>query len=398
MTRTVRPGERISVRHAVPPPPGKAWKQLPYAVAPETVELGPVVVPPPPPPVDPPPPTTRPFPAPTTVRTVTVTGDPVAFLADKAKCPDGSVVLFGPAYTLPKGLALLGRRDLILRGQGTKLTLTGNGQDPFASAFVLRDSHNIAIDGTWDIAGPTQPLTNSIGEGAHVLCLSGWGATPPSSYVEMTGVNASNMWGDGVYLEGRNAAPGEPSHHVWTHHNRYASLGRNGISWINVTDALHEDESFDRISYHAFDIEPNFPNAQFPWVEQVKRITVRRMKVGSYGHRTGLLGFFIADVPLGTSAPVEDITFDDIDVAGNPAAGYGGKPLGLQSKFISKGGVRHKRISLTNLRCPRPIDASYGSGGALYFKDIDGVTVKDIAQPLTGVLTRFDNCTGVVTA
>ena len=129
----------------------------------------------------------------------------------------------------------------------------------------------------------------NVGERAHVLALSGWYASAPSHFVELSHVTASRIFGDGVYLEGENEGDKRPSTRVCIHDNTFDYVGRNGISLINVTDVLVKHNKFDHVGYHAIDIEPNFAS------EEVRRIRIRDNVFGSYSHRSGYLGYFVAD-------------------------------------------------------------------------------------------------------
>ena len=195
----------------------------------------------------------------------------------------------GGTYRLDKGLLLAGRNNLVLDGNGAKLLLRGSGNDEAASAFLLRGSNHVAIS-DFIVVG-NNPNTTTIFNGGtelqHVLSLSGWYGGQPSTYVEISSVTASHLYADGAYLEGQNVAPYAPSHHVWIHNNDWSYIGRNAVSSINVNDVLVEDNRFDKIAMDAWDLEPNLA------VEQVRRNTFRRNTVGSYGHMTQFLGWFV---------------------------------------------------------------------------------------------------------
>lgn len=330
----------------------------------------------------------RPFPAPVTLRIVNVGTDPQATI-DAA--PDGSVISF-PAestYILTRGLLIEGRRDLVLQGNGAIIILNtpGGDSDPVAraSAFMVRNSQHIAIR-DFEVIG-NNPDTDNIfvpgNEAQHVLSLNGWYASPASRYVEITDVKASHIYTDFAYLEGRNAAPFEPSEFVWISRNQASYIGRNAISSISVNDLLVEDNSFDKIGGAAWDIEPNYAG------EQVKRNTFARNQIGSYGHMRQFVGWFVVAAYVEPSV-VDGLTVDDNDVVGNPAAANDGTPRGLNSKFLGEydnsAGARPVNITFTNNRTAQP-----AQGPVLYCDPGVHATQAGNIQPL--VSGSFTNCT-----
>ena len=336
----------------------------------------------------------RPFAAPTTSGTRTVpatidaTGSSDASTALNTfirNSPDGSLISFpaGGTYRLDKGLLLAGRNNLVLDGNGATLLLRGSGNDEAASAFLLRGSNHVAIS-DFTVVG-NNPNTTTIFNGGtelqHVLSLSGWYGGQPSTYVEISNVTASHLYADGAYLEGQNVAPYAPSHHVWIHNNDWSYIGRNAVSSINVNDVLVEDNRFDKIAMDAWDLEPNLA------VEQVRRNTFRRNTVGSYGHMTQFLGWFVGSWNPTNQSPISDIVVTDNTVAGLAVSGYDGSPRGLTSRFTSPG----SRITFTNNTSSRAV-----RGPAITFANIAGVTVGNNQQTLlSGSLTSFTNCTGI---
>jgi hypothetical protein len=335
----------------------------------------------------PPDPATRPFPAPVTLRTVNVTTNPQATI-DAAG--DGVVISFpaGATFTLTKGLRIEGRRDVVLQGNGAilRLNTVGGNSDPAAgaSAFMVRNSSHIAIE-DFEVIGNNPDTTNIFvpgNEAQHVLSLNGWYSSPPSRYVEIARVTASHIYGDFAYLEGRNAAPFEPSEFVWIHENQGSYIGRNAISSISVNDLLVEGNLFDKIGGAAWDIEPNYAG------EQVKRNVFRHNQVGSYGHMRQFVGWFVVAAYV-EPTPVSGLTVDDNDVVGNPSAANDGTPRGLNSKFLGEydnaSGARPTSITFTNNRT-----AQAAEGPVLYCGSGVRATESGNVQPL--VSGSFTNC------
>jgi hypothetical protein len=331
----------------------------------------------------------RPFPAPLTNRTVTVpasvaTGsDFNAWLAD---VPDGSIVEFpaNASMDLDVGLAIERRNNLVLRLNGATLRIHGPGDVPESSAFFLRASSHIAIDGPATVIG-NNPNTATVftpgNENSHVLVLSGWGGEGPSSYIEISGVDARNIYGDVAYLEGRNVSPNEPSDHIWVHGNAADYIGRNAVSFINCTDVLVEGNAFDHIGMDALDIEPNLA------AERVERGTFRGNRIGVYALMTGLEGWFL-NTSNGPLVAPQDITLDGNEVVGNPSSGFSKAPRGLHVNVDHAGTPRN--IAVTNNRTGQP-----AAGPVMRFVNVDGLTVEGNVQPLTsGSLTTLGDGPG----
>ena len=384
ITRTLLPGHRLVIRRGT----GKLITDPRVELGPDdvlTIDAG-----------TPPPDPARPFPAPVTTRTVTApTTDPTAFLKT---VPDGSIVDFPATTYSVVSILLEGRKNLVLRGNGTKLRLTGPGLNSGAqeAAFLLRNCQNIQITGTWDVTGGNQNNPNVFAPGhenQHVLALSGWYNSPPCERIEMTGVTANEILTDLAYIEGQNGDARAPSKEVWVHHNKGRVIGRMPLAAINTLDVIFEDNDVDIIGGAAFDIEPNFVQ------EQVRRVQFRNNLIGRYGIGKEHPAFFVTDVATGSGL---GSSVSDIFITGNKTpgtiAGYDGKPRGLHSKFISTGGNRHRNIVFSGNECTMPVSGGPSGDGVLYFNSVDGVTVRGNVQPLTsGSLLATPGCTGVQT-
>jgi len=332
----------------------------------------------------------RPFPPPVTTRTVLVPASLSSgsrFNAWLSGVPDGSILDFPPSASidLDTGFDLHGRANLVLRLNGATLRVQGPGDVPDSSPFFVRDSSHIEIDGPATVLGNNPNTTTMFTPGqenSHVLALSGWGGQGPSSYVEIRGIDARNIYGDFAYLEGRNVAPWEPSSFVWIHDNTGTAIGRNAISSIDVTDLMVEKNTFDRIGLDAWDIEPNFDG------QQVRRNTFRSNSIGAYSLMTQFDGWLLSTANK-TKAVIEDITLTDNDVVGVSSNGHSGVPRGLQVQIDPSGRLR--RVTVTNNRT-----AQAAPGPVMHFLNVDGLTVDGNVQPLTsGDLTTTSAETGL---
>src|SRR6185503_6791186 len=284
---------------------------------------------------------------------------------------------------LDAGFAIERRSNLVLRLNGATLHVHGPGDVPESSPFFVRESSHIAIEGPATVLG-NNPNTTTVftpgSENSHVLALSGWGGQGPSSYIEMTGIDAHNVYGDFAYLEGRNVAPYEPSSFVWVHGNTGTYFGRNAASSIDVTDALIEANTFDKIGLDAWDIEPNFDG------QQVRRNVFRSNHIGAYSLRTESDGWLLSTWNE-TTAPIEDITLADNDVLGVGSKGHGGGPRGLHIQIDHS---RTRNVVVTNNRTSQP-----APGPVMHFVNVDGLIVDGNVQPLaSGDLETFEAGSG----
>lgn len=357
-----------------------------------------------PPPVPSPPPESgeRPFDPPTSPSSSSVPGTISAVgLIDASEdlnnwiesISDGSTISFPPSaiYRVDAGLLLVGRNDLVLNGNGAELRLNGGSSDGLPVAgFQLRGCNNIKIE-NFIVVGSNTNTTNIFVPGyenQHILSLAGFGGGPPSSYIEMTNVTGSRTFADAAYLEGRNIAPFEPSHHVWIHNNTFSYIGRMGIASIDVNDLLVENNTFDKVGIAVFDVEPNFEE------QVVQRNTFRENSIGSFGHFSQLEGYVLS-VAYTESNLVEDIIVTNNTSTGITAQGYDGKPRGLNSKVIGKftvgAGIRVANVTFTDNVTDRA-----AHGPVIYAINVDNITVTGNVQPLlSGSLGQFDNSTGV---
>jgi hypothetical protein len=351
----------------------------------------------PPAPIEPPP--SRPFPAPVTTATHTVpsiidhtglTNAATLLNTFIGTVPDGSIIDFaipGAIYRLDVGLLLSGRHNLVLEGHGTTtLRLAGSGNDYFASAFLLIAAiSHIAIHG-FTVLGNATNWPNTGAENQNVLTLLGWYDKGACSYVEMSAVTGSHVFGDGVYLEGSNGGTYPPSTNIWIHHNSLDHLGRNAISLINCADVLVEYNDLDFVGYHVFDIEPNFA------AEECTRAIIRNNTVGSYSHRSDLGGFFVQFYAVNDSI-LSYLTVKDNTCAGIAVDGKYGAPRALNSSFLGKAGGHGNNIIFTGNWTTRAV----AGPAVFYFKYVDGVTCTGNTQPLlSSTLVQADNCTGTV--
>lgn len=342
------------------------------------------------PPPTPVPPTGRHFPAPvtTSTRTIPASGDINAYLA---AIPDGSIVEV-PASGDYGTILLPLRNHLDIRGNGAKLNQTKPGNVQESTAVLSKGSTNIRA-GAFVIGG-NNPDTGNIfvpgNENSHAVAAGGWGGGPPSSNIEFYGMDASHLYGDFAYLEGRNSGDYAPSHNIWLHDNKGVWIGRNAISLIDVVDVWDEDNEFDKVGMDVIDIEPNFA------AQQIRRFVSRRLRVGSYGHMAGFQGYLLNSWAVAAASIVDDIALEDPAVVGNPAGRFDGTPRALHVQFTD-----HAMTS--NVRVLRGRTGLAAKGPTMTFAKVAGVRVPltgpdaNVQPLISGSLASFPNSTGVVT-
>jgi hypothetical protein len=358
--------------------------------------------------VPPPPVGNRPWAAPTVSGTYLLSDTAIdstgasdvsaAMIAFLDSVPDGSTIDFdvtnGVYRMASGGLLLQMKNHLKLVGHDwTTILIEGNGADEARSAFLMRASNHIWVDGFY-VIGDGVNVTNghaSEGERAHVLGISGFFDLGANTYIEMSNVHARNIKGDGVYVEGSNGGSFPPAQHVWVRNNEFDHMGRNGVSLINAEDVIVENNVFDHISYHVFDYEANFA------AESIDNTWFRNNAVGSYAHRGNLLGEFVADVALGAGSVTSNAHIIDNTVVGTPANGYNGTPRGLHAKFDGEGYPPDGVSRHNNIEFARNATSQAVPGAVIRANRVDGFNWADNSQPLSsGTLTSFTNCTGVV--
>jgi hypothetical protein len=326
---------------------------------------------PPPPPGD-----GQPFPGPDTNGTYTVPGtiddsgatDVYRALNDWIdNVPNGSVIAFpaGGTYKLSQGIKLGNRNNLVIRGNGSTLRLSGSAGDHQSSAFVIGWSYrlgyftggsaHIAIKDFTIVGTDPTPGTFGGGENQQAVRCNG------STFVEIAGITVRAVYGDGAFLDG--------CHDVWIHDIHVVTAGRNGLTVVQGERVLAEDNAYDTVGYVTFDDEPNFST------EASRDITFRHNTAGTWG-----LAFVSIDGGE-RGAPINRII-----IMGNETTGKA-----MYVDVDNGGAVIMKNIVFSNNR-----SSIAASGPRLIFAHVEGLTITDNQQPITsGSLAKITDCTGV---
>jgi hypothetical protein len=352
------------------PTPRPTATPTPDPTAPPTPK--PTVAPTPPPP----PPSGRPFAGPVTSATYAV---PASIDASGAtdvyralndwidKVPNGSIIEFpsGGTFKLSQGIKLGQRSNLIIKGHGSTLRLTGSGGDHQSSAFIIGWSHrlgywtggssHIAISNFTVVGTDPTPGTFGGGENQQAIRCNG------STFIEASNITVRAVYGDGAFLDNCDD--------VWIHDTHVVTAGRNGLTVVQGARILAEDNSYDTVGYVTFDDEPNYSD------EASKDITFRNNTAGTWG-----LAFVSIDGGE-RGAPINRII-----ITGNVTTGKA-----MYVDVDNGGAVMMKNIVFSDNR-----SSVAGPGPRLIFAHVAGLTITGNQQPLTsGSLAKIIDCTGV---
>lgn len=294
-----------------------------------------------------------------------------AFLA---RVPDGSTIVFkaGGTYRLDQSIRVENRHRLVFDGEDAILRIAGCEIDD--SAFVVdRLASNITIRefiivGDNANGGTIDAYKPGCESQAGVAVYSG-------RNVQISDVVIARTWGECVYIDAGGPAYSW-SDNVWFHHSTCKLNGRMGVAIAAASRVVVERVHFNKIGMFVLDIEPYTDKGGGTYV------TFRNNTVATYGLTPLYTNWFVA--AEGTAGS----TVHDLTVTGNRV--FAGAPRSPNT--ITDAGLattitvpRRQRIVFHNNST-----AVAGSGPALYFSHVDGITVTDNVQPLTkGSLARF---------
>lgn len=345
-----------------PPTAAPTAAPTPRPTAVPTAAPTPVPTPrPTPDPTPPPEPSTnRPFAVPVTSATYTVPGaiddsgatDVYRALNDWIDTvPNGSIIAFpaGGTYKLSQGIKLGNRNNLVIRGNGSTLRLTGSGGDHQSSAFVIGWSYRL---GYWTggnshvtvrdftiVGNDATPGTFGGGENQQAVRCNG------STFIELTGITVRAVYGDGAFFDNCND--------VWVHDTHVVTAGRNGLTVIKGQRVLGENNLYDKVGYATFDLEPNVAS------ESSADITFRGNTAGTWQSGIG----FVSIDGGARGADIRRVIISNNRVTGMPLQIYVDNKDGVNGN--TSGRMRNITVS----------DNVGPSSGVLRFRNIDGLWV-----------------------
>lgn len=294
-----------------------------------------------------------------------VTAQLNAFIASVA---DGSRVVF-PAkgvYRVDGTLQVYKKRGLKIEGNGSTIkAVAPGGRDRRHVSIVGGGSITVSkltVKGSNPYAGMDDRAWSSHMEAQHAFELLG------VQGAELTGLNASDVWGDFVYI-GRHSEGKTPSRNVTVHDSTFTRNGRQGISVTSAENVEIYRNSISEVRRTTFDLEPNTADR-----------TVRNVSIHDNTIGRGRLNF----VSAGGQGAVHGLS-----VVSNILKGRS------MNASLTAGPARRSGVTFVGNRS----DATYGNagGGLISITGTDDIVVKNNTQRLDAgrgmafVITR-DGC------
>jgi hypothetical protein len=300
-----------------------------------------------------------------------------AFLA---RVPDRSTIVFkaGGTYRLDEAIRIDRRQRLVFDGQGAILRIAGCRIND--SAFVVDHlASNITIRkfiivGDNAAGGTSDAYEPGCEYQTGVAIYSG-------RNVQIANVTITRTRGDCVYVSAAGSAY-TWSDRVWFHHSTCKLNGRMGVAITAASNVTVERVHFNKVAMTVLDVEPNTVEGGGT------HVTFRNNTVAIYGLSSRYTGWFVA------AQGEPGSTVSDLTVTGNEV--LAGAPPGPNTVTLAglATTIRVERRQRVVFRNNSTTVA--GSGPALYFSHVDGLTVTGNVQPLTkGHLARFVDCSAV---
>ena len=173
--------------------------------------------------------------------------------------PDNSTLMLGKdaCYQVEGSLAITNRRSLLFEGNGATLRATTKGTRTRIH-FGIDNSENIIVrnlivKGANPRAGATRAAYEEELEAQHGFNLGG------VRHVLLDGVQASDVYGDFVYISSSGQGPtrGQPSEHVAVVRSRFTRSGRQGVAITSARDVTIRGNVISDVARSMFDLEPN---------------------------------------------------------------------------------------------------------------------------------------------
>jgi hypothetical protein len=323
----------------------------------------------------------RPFPAPVTSQTVNVptsidkTGSvdvTSALNAFIASVPNGSTIQFpaNATYRVTQGIYLRSKSNLVLEGNGTTIRTNGAGDSTASSGFKIDNQVTDVAIRNFNVVGNNPNTTTLFNPGSEyqmgIIIYDG-------ARIEIDNVSVRNVYGDGVFIAGKQSSPYRSSDKIWIHDSSFDYIGRMGLTMNAATNSIAERNYYSHIGMFVFDIESDYD------FEVVDNVSFRNNNVGSYGLTPVYTNFFFACSGNQAVAQVRNVY-----VTGNTVTT--GAPINSPNNSSPKGGLSsyvERGNRLNNIVFSGNSTSKAGAGSVLYFRRIDGLTVTNNVQPLT---------------
>jgi len=179
--------------------------------------------------------------------------------------PDDARLEFrrGACFRIEGTLVLKARHDLVIDGLGATLKATTRGSGGRlqvrarsqvsvvnSSAVTIRD---LDVHGANPHAGTSVNAYQPALEAQHAFNLLG------DDRVTLEHVEASDVYGDFVYIGGSATGPSE---HITVSESRFERSGRQGISVTNADDVQIVRNTIGEVARSLIDLEPNLPSQE----------------------------------------------------------------------------------------------------------------------------------------
>jgi hypothetical protein len=268
--------------------------------------------------------------------------------------PDDTVLSFPSTatYRVDGTLMVDQRRGLTFSG-GATLRAPTLTDDPERAMWRVRDSEGIVFRDLRLVGANPDPGTYVENfEWQHAFDIQG------GRRIEIDRVSMTSPMGDCVYV----TDSAEWADGIWVHDSSCTGTGRHGIAIVAGRDVVVERNTFSRIAYVTFDLEPNPRTEGRP--QGAADVTIQGNRVTDTQNE-----FFSA----GGSGPIDRVT-----VRGNDARGA---TYGLWSSVVPKDDRRRSDLTFED----NLADTGWrgGGGAAVTFTAVDGLSVRYNVQPFS---------------
>jgi hypothetical protein len=294
--------------------------------------------------------------------------------------PNGSTIVFksGGTYLISQGMRLGNRSGITLEGNGATLKITG--YDRWGGSAILVDGQNsntkirnFTIVGNNTTSGTTGSCCTK--EGQHGVIITG------STNTTVENMNISYVGGDCVYMAYYNNTVINDG--ITVRNITCSYTGRHGADIKGNKNVLIENNSFDKIGLHVFNLEMNKAG------DSSTDVIIRNNTVGSYSH-TGNYKGWVLGANGAEGSTVKNITLTGNTIKGG-ISGKTGTYRGLTVTVDGRNKIR-ENFTITNNICTTPV-----IGPAMEIYSVNGLTVTGNTQPLSsGSLVSVTGSTNVV--
>jgi hypothetical protein len=279
--------------------------------------------------------------------------------------PDGSVICFASSgtYKITGRINIVNRHNLFFKGNGSTWfqTVRGTGE-----IVHIQGGGNIAFESlTVKGSNPSPGVWNLTYEHNHGFAV--WGTVG----IDFNGCTVLNVGGDGFYLT--NDGSGTWSNTVTIRSGTINGTGRMGVA---ITDGSKnvtiESNTFTKIGYYAFDIEPN-GHVYGGVAAGAQNVRFINNTLGPQPYAaSGVTPYMFAVTGSSGGGPA-----DNIEVSGNTIAG----PMWVG--VFNNGGLRRSIVVKNNTSS---VTATAGPHDAvMVFAGVNTLTVTGNTQAVSGV-------------